>query len=209
MRYRAWATLAIVALLAGCGSQTKTMETNATAVSAKKSPSELLAEQKQKAHEAAVDARAEAARRRQEAREQQAAHQKEAREAEAKKLEEDAGNGLGVTKATFDANHDVNAGPEPPLGTAVYTVTSTDSAGRVTAYEVNIHASPPFSDRERIVLLSGVSLPNNAEIVRETTTCLDWRSPTLRRLIGTEYAQGSTESGTESAQMQAVVTPSC
>jgi hypothetical protein len=102
-------------------------------------------------------------------------------------------------------------GTEPPEGTDYYRITETNPHGRVTGYEVTIYASPPFSNGERIGLLGGVDLPNGAEPLPdlEHSHCYVWRSAVLKRLIGKEYAEGTTEDGTNSARMEAVPSPRC
>jgi hypothetical protein len=118
--------------------------------------------------------------------------------------------GLGATSAAFVAGHDTTAPAQPTPGIAVYTVDATNSAGRVTAYEVEIPATPPFTNRERVVLLDGIDLPADAVGTNlNTNTCIVWRSATLKKLIGFEYAQGTTVTGTTTAQMQAISSPHC
>jgi hypothetical protein len=205
--------LSVVLAASGCGGSATTTGTATTTTSAAPTAAEIkeqnakqAAEQRTAAANAKKEAREAAATKRAEAR-------KERAEAAAKKLEESAGHGLGATKATFESNNTMasNEGTEPPEGTDYYRITGTDSHGLVTGYEVTIYASPPFSNQERIGLLGGVDLPNGAEPLPELehSHCYVWRSTVLKRLIGKEYAEGTTESGTETAQMQAVTQPNC
>lgn len=207
--------LSVVMATSGCGGSATTTGTTNTTTSAATAPT--AAEIKEQKAKEAAEQRAAAANAKKEAREAAATKRAEARkeraEAAAKKLEESAGHGLGATKATFESNNTMASteGTEPPEGTDYYRITETDSHGRVTGYEVTIYASPPFSNQERIGLLGGVDLPNGAEPLPELehSHCYVWRSAILKRLIGKEYAEGTTESGTETAQMQAVTQPNC
>jgi hypothetical protein len=85
----------------------------------------------------------------------------------------------------------------------------TDSAGRVTGHEVTINANPPFSDRERMLLLARVNLPNDVAGGPEADTCVIWRSATLRALLGSEYAKATTTTGSNTARMEASSSPQC
>jgi len=206
--------LSVVMAASGCGGSATTGTTNTT-TSAATAPT-AAATKEQKAKEAA-EQRMATANAKKEAREAAATKRAEARkeraEAAATKLEESAGHGLGATKATFESNNTMASteGTEPPEGTDYYRITETDSHDRVAGYEVTIYASPPFSNQERIGLLGGVDLPNGAEPLPELehSHCYVWRSAVLKRLIGKEYAEGTTESGTDTAQMQAVTQPNC
>ncbi len=118
-------------------------------------------------------------------------------------------SGLGVPAAAFNAQHP-HGQSSPPLGVAYYTIDAKDAAGRVTAFEVETNSRPPDSDRERLGLLSGVSLPDDAtETDLNGDTCLVWRSVKLKKLIGLEYASATTTTGTRTAQMTARSTPRC
>jgi hypothetical protein len=206
--------LSVVMATSGCGGNATTTGTTNTTSAATAPTTAEIKEQKARG---AAERRAAAARAKKEAREAAATKQAEARkehvEAAAKKLEESAGHGLGATRATFESNNTMASteGTEPPEGTDYYRITETDSHGQVTGYEVTIYASPPFSNQERIGLLGGVDLPNGAVPLPELehSHCYVWRSAVLKRLIGKEYAEGTTESGTDTAQMQAVSQPSC
>jgi hypothetical protein len=208
--------LSVVIAASGCGgSATTTGTTTTTTTAAAAAPTEPEIKE-QKAKEAA-EQRAAAANAQKEVRKAAATKRAEARkeraEAAAKKLEESAGHGLGATKATFESNNTMTSteGTEPPEGTDYYRITETDSHGRGTGYEVTIYASPPFSNQERIGLLGGVDLPNGTEPLPELehSHCYVWQSAVLKRLIGKGYAEGTTESGTDTAQMQAVTQPNC
>jgi hypothetical protein len=179
----------------------RTAETNIR----KQDPREARAKRQREAREA----HAQHAR---EAKKAHAQHVREARAAARRKLDEAAGNGLGATKAVFEANNTMisQEGTEPPDGTDYYRITETDS-GRVVGYEVTIYASPPFSNRERIGLLGGVDLPKGTKPLPdlEHAHCYVWRSPVLKRLIGKESAEGTTDDGTNSARIEAVSSPNC
>ncbi len=120
--------------------------------------------------------------------------------------------GLGARRSVFEANNP-QAPPNPsgaPPGLAWYVVSSTDSRGRVIGYEMFETARPAMGDRERVALVAGIMLPDDATQTNlNSDTCAVWRSRTLRRLIGTPYARGTTTTGDTSAQMQAVTTPTC
>ncbi len=118
-------------------------------------------------------------------------------------------SGIGAPAAAFNAQHPHGQSP-PPLGVAYYTVDAKNAAGRVTAFEVENNSRPPDSDRERLGLLSGVSLPDDAtETDLNGDTCLVWRSAKLKKLIGLEYAAATTTTGAKTAQMTAKSTPRC
>jgi hypothetical protein len=157
----------VIPALAGCGGGSTTTATS--------TPEPTAAEQK-------ATAAAEAARASTEAHEAAVARHTEkvkaAREAAAKKLEANIGEGLGATKAKFESSHDMTEPSQPTPGVAFYKILGTNSAGRVTGYEVHIPAEPPYGDREKLVLLDGIDLPKDSPIVAETSTCIDWR---LRR----------------------------
>jgi hypothetical protein len=43
----------------------------------------------------------------------------------------------------------------------------------------------------------------------EHSHCYVWRGSNLKKLLGKEYAEGTTETGTDTATMEAVSTPRC
>jgi hypothetical protein len=79
----------------------------------------------------------------------------------------------------------------------------------VTAYEFHIPAEPAWDDHEKLVGLGGNDLPERSPVVSETTTCMVWHTPDLRPLIGTEYAEGTTITEEDTAEMKAVSRPRC
>lgn len=201
----------VLLAFAGCGNgATGTTTSSATTATVPKqlTPAELKAKAAQEAREK----RAAAAQAKREAREaaaaERVAHAKEAHEAAAKKLEESLGKGLGATKATFESEHNMTAPSQPTPGDSYYRITSM-SHGRVSGYEGTIEAEPPFSNRERLVLLAGINLPSGTPSVAEHSTCVVWRSPVLGHVLGTEYAEAATVSGSNSATMSAVAHPEC
>jgi hypothetical protein len=119
-------------------------------------------------------------------------------------------SGLGSKSAAFSAENPGKPSPNPPAGNTWYTILSTDSAGRVTAYQMEENDEPALEPRERVGTLGGTSLPSDA---RETNLngveCIVWRSATLKRLIGDEYAAATTSPNTASAEMRAESSPSC
>jgi hypothetical protein len=69
--------------------------------------------------------------------------------------------------------------------------------------------SPAMSARELILFMSIHNLPEDTEMVTEHESCIVWRSPTLGRLLGNEYAEGFVE---ETDNKYAVITiskPEC
>ena len=63
---------------------------------------------------------------------------------------------------------------------------------------------------ERMFIVAGIDLPGPpAPIVRQTSTCVDYRVPELLPLLGVEYAEASTVTRSTQATMQAVKSPSC
>lgn len=201
----ATAVVALTVGAAGCGGGAST-STGTTQAAAQAPPPKTPAEE-------AAERKAAAEQHAKEAAEERATKRREAHEAAVKRLEGSAGHGLGTTKAVFEANNTMTSqeGTEPPEGTDYYRITESNHDGRVTGYEVTIHATPPFSNHERIALLGGVDLPNDAEPLPnlEHSDCYVWRSADLKRLIGMEYAEGTTGDGTSSATMQAVSAPKC
>jgi hypothetical protein len=157
--------------------------------------------------EHAAEARANAAREGpEEAERQLAAHER----AEGDEVQSYAG--FGATKANFVAHNNVTEGvppAEPAEGTDEYAINSLNSQGRVIAYTVTTHFSPPESARELLILGGGIYLPGIVPVIRETSTCMVWRSSNLRRLIGKEYAQATTETESISFHMEAVSQPTC
>lgn len=156
--------------------------------------------------------RHEADQRKREAAERHKEALERAQEAAAKRLTEEAGYGLGATKATFESHHTMvsQEGTEPPEGTDYYRILETQG-GRVIADEVTIYASSPFSAHERMALLGGVDLPNGANPLPELEHggCYVWRSAVLKRLIGKEYAEATAEGESNTARMEAVSSPKC
>jgi hypothetical protein len=194
------------------GGTTTTTATGHTIAAKAPNAAEAEAEAKRRRQDAAEKKRRDARERERAAAERHREAVDRRREEAARKLAEEAGHGLGATKAVFEANNTMvsQEGSEPPEGTDYYEITET-AHGRVTGYAVTIYASPPFSDQERIGLLGGVNLPDGTEPLPgpEGRRCYAWRSPILKRLIGSEYAEGTTESGTDTARMQAVSSTSC
>jgi hypothetical protein len=116
--------------------------------------------------------------------------------------------GLGATVAAFRVQNPHGPG-FPPLGVAYYTIDRT-RADRVLAYHVEINARPRFGNQERILLLGGINLPRDATPTGiSRSTCIVWRSATLKRLIGMAYAAGTTDPGTTRADMRAELRPRC
>jgi hypothetical protein len=113
--------------------------------------------------------------------------------------------GLGATRASFDAAHGSSADALKPETT--YALIVTNAAGRVISYEATFPSA--MSDIERVNLLGGTALPSGAVVVQETPVCKLWRSATLRRLIGFEFARVTTVRETASANIRATDIPSC
>jgi hypothetical protein len=126
--------------------------------------------------------------------------------------------GLGSPRHTYVANN-TQAPPNPagaPEGIAWYQVLDTNSAGRVTAAQVTIKASPPMGDRERMALLLGEGLPDDAREADGGTneavnnnTCEVWESRKLKTLTGDRYAKVTTETGTATASITLEPTATC
>jgi hypothetical protein len=64
---------------------------------------------------------------------------------------------------------------------------------RVAAFNIKANFTPAMSAHELILLMSIHILPEDAELVTEHESCVVWRSPTLGRLLGNEYAEGFVE----------------
>ncbi len=114
------------------------------------------------------------------------------REVAVRRADAHLGHGLGATEATFNANNTIGHGPDPPAGVAwmhvLYKIGS-----RVAAFNINANFTPAMSAHELILLMSIHNLPEDAEPVTEHSSCIVWRSPTLGRLLGNEYAEGFVE----------------
>jgi hypothetical protein len=115
--------------------------------------------------------------------------------------------GLGATVAAFYAHNQHGQSP-PSLGTTNATVIAT-RAGRVTQWRLDTNFRPRPSNFERLVLLDGINLPRDARGTQRSSTCMVWRSRTLKKLIGMEYAVGTTVTGTVSSEIRAQRKPRC
>jgi hypothetical protein len=133
-------------------------------------------------------------------------------EAKANNPEAQPYSGLGATKEAFKAHNNVTEHQppsEPAEGTDEDAIEAVNSANRVTKYERTFHFNPPPSSAERLRLVDGIDLPGYPSTVHETDTCMVWRSPILKQLIGKEYAQATTAPESTSVMMEAVAHPSC
>lgn len=127
----------------------------------------------------------------------------------ARRTEAHLGYGLGATEATFNANNTIGHSPHPPAGVAwmhvMYKIGS-----RVAAFNINANFTPPWSAHELILLMSTHNLPEDAEVVMEHESCIVWRSPTLGRLLGSEYAEGFVEEADNTyAELITTIKPEC
>jgi hypothetical protein len=94
-------------------------------------------------------------------------------------------------------------------GEAAYTIKGRRK-GRVTEYDVTEDFKPAAGAALRLSLVSGTMIPGAITApVRQSTNCVDYRVPQLKKLIGLEYAEASTSPGVNFATMQAVAAPSC
>jgi hypothetical protein len=118
--------------------------------------------------------------------------------------------GLGASRGAFLAQHVHDLTPYAlKLVGAEYVIDATKSKGLVTAFHV-VTVAGDFGDRERLTLLAGINLPEDArETHFNSNTCLVWSSATLRRLIGERYAVSTTRTGSNIAYMHASSTPGC
>lgn len=181
-------------LVAGCGGNgtTTTSASSASTTSTQPSASELQAQVKQRKQEAAERKRQELAARREEADERRREAARKRREDAARRAEAHLGHGLGATEAAFNANNTIGHGPDPPPGVAWMHV-MYKIGGLVAAFNVNANFTTAMSAHELILLMSIHNLPEDAELVTEHESCIVWRSPTLGRLLGNEYAEGFVE----------------
>ena len=127
----------------------------------------------------------------------------------ARRTEAHLGHGLGATEATFNANNTIGHSPHPPAGVAwmhvMYKIGS-----RVAAFNINANFTPPWSAHELILFMSTHNLPEDAEVVMEHESCIVWRSPTLGRLLGSEYAEGFVEEADNKyAELITTLKPEC
>jgi hypothetical protein len=207
--------LVLVSILAGCGAGQETAASSVTGAKTTASvtepnPSELQAQAKQRKQEAAERKRRELTTRREEAQEhrREAAHRR--REEAARRAEAHLGHGLGATEVTFNANNTIGGGPDPPAGVAwmhvMYKIGS-----RVAAFNINANFTPAWTARELILFMSAHNLPDDAQIETEHESCIVWRSPTLGRLLGNEYAEGFVAPAGEGRYAELITTskPEC
>lgn len=198
-------------LVSGCGRNgtPTTSASPASTASTQPSTSGLQAQAKQRKQEAAERKRQELSARREETEERrrEAAHKR--REEAARRAEAHLRHGLGATEAAFNANNTIGHGPDPPPGVAwmhvMYKIGS-----RVAAFNINANFTPAMSAHELILLMSIHNLPEDAELVTEHTSCIVWRSPTLGRLLGNEYAEGFVEEADDKyAELITTSKPEC
>jgi len=116
--------------------------------------------------------------------------------------------GLGATTAAFSGDHNTTEPSRPVPGVATYHVDFTRS-GRVTAFSVHITATPPMGNGERLGLVEGISLPDDLTTVKQTGTCSDFKSARLAQLVGNPYAEATTTTGSDTAQITVVPRPTC
>ncbi len=207
--------VATVVVATGCGGSSSTEATSraaahTTASTTPPSPTELKAEAAQRKKEAAEAKQREAAARREAAEQRRQEAARRHREAAERQAEEHLGHGLGATASSFNAQNTVGEGPDPPAGVAWYHVLYKDG-DRVAAFNINANFSPPMSPHELITLMAAHNLPDDAEVVTEHESCILWRSPTLGRLLGSEYAEGFVEPAGEGkyAELITTTTPEC
>lgn len=203
-----------MSVLAGCGGGQTTISSSVAGAKASASTtgpraSELQAQAKQRKQEATERKRQEQATRREEVQERRRGVARKRREAAARRAEVHLGHGLGATEATFNANNTIGHGPDPPSGVAwmhiMYKIGS-----RVAAFNINANFTPAMSAHELILLMSIHNLPEDAELVTEHVSCIVWRSPTLRRLLGNEYAEGFVEEADDKyAELITTSKPEC
>jgi hypothetical protein len=121
--------------------------------------------------------------------------------------------GLGATKSQFLANNYAfmpnNEPREPPKGSQKDVIERLSPSGRVTKYLSVFYFEPPPSNREKLFLVDGIHLPDDKQVVRETSTCTDWRSAILQELVGKPYAEATTVSEVPSVTIEAVSVPGC
>jgi hypothetical protein len=126
--------------------------------------------------------------------------------------------GLGAAKPTYVANN-TQTPPNPagaPYGIAWYQIAATSPSGHVIAAEVTVKATPPMSDRERMALLLGEGLPDDARQAHGGTDeavnndhCEVWQSRKLKALTRDSYAKVTTVTGTPTADITAEPSPTC
>ncbi len=116
--------------------------------------------------------------------------------------------GLGATRSAFYAQKPHGALP-PPLGVAYYTIDRV-RAGRVVGFHVTINVRPPLSSRERLGLVSGINLPDDATATTiNGNTCIVFQSRKLSILIGMRYAAATARPGATTAQLRGELSPRC
>jgi hypothetical protein len=106
--------------------------------------------------------------------------------------------GLGAREDDFDANNDNSTEPAGPTpGAALYEVMAT-KGGCVTAFAVQDSAGPPLKAKDMVAMVSRGYLPKDATEVAASSSCAVWRSPALRRAVGSLYAKaaGAPQTGT-------------
>lgn len=116
--------------------------------------------------------------------------------------------GLGASTAAFSADHSTTAPRTPTPGVGTYHIERT-RRGRVTEFSVEETDQPPANNLERLALVEGINLPDDAAPGKQTATCHDFRSRKLARLTGSPFAEAFTISGSTMAQIAVVPRPTC
>jgi hypothetical protein len=203
--------LAGLLAVAGCGGSDTTTSSapRASATSAQPSASEHQDQANQRKREAVEQKRQELSAHREEADERERNAARKRREEAGRRAETYLGHGLGATEAAFDANNTIGNGPDPPPGIAWMHVMYKIGI-RIAAFNINANFTPAMSAHELIVLMSIHNLPEDAELVTEHESCIVWRSPTLGRVLGNEYAEGFVEATNDQyAELITTSKPEC
>jgi hypothetical protein len=116
--------------------------------------------------------------------------------------------GIGATALAFYARNPHGTSP-PPTGSAYYKLDRTQRR-RVVEFHINVDRSAPYSDRERLALLTRGQLPADAKVKRvKGNSCIVWQSSQLKRLTGMRYAVATTRPRSATAKLRAARRPQC
>jgi hypothetical protein len=116
--------------------------------------------------------------------------------------------GVGATASAFYSRNPHGTSP-PPMGEAYYKIDRTRKR-RVVAFHIQVHSSAPYTDRERLALLTRDELPADATVKRvKGDTCVVWQSRQLKKMIGMRYAVATTKPKSVFAHLQAKKQPKC
>ncbi len=116
--------------------------------------------------------------------------------------------GIGAAVSAFHARNPHGTTP-PPAGAAYYKIDRTQRR-RVVEFHIEVDRSAPYTDNDRLALLTRSQLPADAKVKRvKGNTCIVWQSLQLKKMIGMRYAVATTKPGSATAKLRAARRPQC